>query len=124
MYHYYQKLAAVLLTALLPQSSIFITVGVLIVIDFFCGVYKSIKNGDHFSSRKMSHTISKIIFYNLAIITGALIQLHIMPLIPFVTLIASSIAIIEFTSITENITDILGFDIFKKVKEYLKRPTK
>lgn len=120
---YIHTFLTVLLAALIPQTDIFITVGVLILCDLFSGIYKAIKVGESVNSRKMSHTIAKIIFYNLAIITGTLIEVYIMPLIPFTSLIASSIALIEFTSITENITKILGYDIFRKVKDYLKRPS-
>lgn len=118
---YIKTIFAVLIASYTPHKELLIVVGLLIFVDFFTGIVKAYKNKEIVSSKKMSNTIAKIIFYNLAILTGSLIQQNIMPVVPFVSLISSSIALIEFTSITENITTILGYNIFKTVLDFIKR---
>ena len=105
----------------IPIKPFLIAVGLLITFDFVTGIWKAIKNNEKITSQKMSHTISKAVLYQLAIITGLILEYTITNTIPFVRIIAGFLVITESKSILENISVITKIDLINFLKEYLKR---
>ena len=70
----------------------------------------------------MSDTVTKLLLYQLAIMSGFLIETFIISeLIPVTKLIATVVAIIEFKSIIESIEAVTGKDLWSKIKTIIGR---
>ncbi len=115
-----KSLSAILLI-LAPLTPIILSLGVLIFIDFLTGIYKSYKLKEAITSRKMSLTVSKLLLYNLAILSGFLVETYLVEFIPFVKIISGFIAITELKSVSENVASITGVNYWAKIQEALKR---
>lgn len=96
-----------------PIAIILFTTGALVFADLFTGVFAARKRGEEIHSKKMARSISKIIFYFLAIILSRLMELAFFPQIPIANITAGYIALIEFKSNIENIGVITGIDLWK-----------
>lgn len=125
-----------LLTALLlffaPIQQLVMVVGLAILCDTFTGIYKSVKldGWKSIRSRKLSNIISKMVLYEIAIIVLFPIDkfllnellLNIVSVQFFSTKIACVLLIlVELTSIKENIEEALKIDIWKTLKNFIKR---
>lgn len=106
---------------LLPMIGIMIVTGLLIAFDFISGIAAAFKRGEPITSRKMSNTISKIIFYNIALFTSMGVQYLMSDVIPVTKLIVGTIAFVEAKSIYENIGYVLGIDFWSVIKNYINR---
>lgn len=105
-----------------PVLPLFVTIFVLIIADFIFGLYRAWKTNEEISSRKMSHTISKILLYELAILALFLIEKFvIMEEIPLTKIVAGVIAMVELKSIDESFMKIFGFSIYNNLKDKLHR---
>lgn len=110
------------LAVFLPIKELMLTIGFLVAADLVVGVWKGIKTGQRIRSRRMSDTITKLLLYQLAIMSGFLIETFIISeLIPITKLIATVIAIIEFKSIIESIESVTGKDLWGKIKTIIGR---
>jgi hypothetical protein len=125
-----------LLTALLlffaPIQQLVMVVGLAILCDTFTGIYKSVKldGWKSIRSRKLSNIISKMVLYEVAIIVLYPIDkfllnellLNIVSVQYFSTKVACVLLIlVEITSIKENIEAALKIDIWKTLKNFIKR---
>lgn len=111
----YHTLAA-LIAIFAPIQAVMITVGVLIFADLFTGVWAAMKRKEPVTSASLRRTISKMVIYQTAIVSGFLLESHIMGnVLPLTKLVASVIGLVEFKSILENGNFILGVDIFKEL---------
>lgn len=110
------------LAVFLPIKELMLTIGFLVGADLVVGVWKAIKTGQRIRSRRMSDTVTKLLLYQLAIMSGFLIESFIISeLIPITKLIATVIAIIEFKSIVESIEAVTGKDLWSKIKTIIGR---
>lgn len=110
------------LAVFLPIKELMLTIGFLVAADLVVGVWKAIKTGQRIRSRRMSDTITKLLLYQLAIMSGFLIETFIISeLIPITKLISTVIAIIEFKSIIESIEAVTGKDLWSKIKTIIGR---
>jgi len=100
-------------------QSALIAVGFLIMMDTFTGIWGSWKTKGRKSihSSKIGRIISKLILYQLAIIVAKVAETYLSPVIPWVDVTAGILAIIEVKSIFENISIILGFDLWDRVRK-------
>lgn len=99
-----------------PVQSILLVTGFLIFADLVSGVIAAKKRGEAISSAGFRRTVSKVLVYNLAVISGFLVETYmISDLLPISKLIAGVIAMVELKSILENLNSINGTDIFKTV---------
>jgi hypothetical protein len=99
-----------------------ITIGFLVGADMVVGIWKAIKLGIKIRSRRMSDSITKMLLYQLAIVSGFLIETYIIEqLIPITKLIATVVAVIEFKSIVESIEAVTGKDLWGKIKTLIGR---
>jgi hypothetical protein len=125
-----------LLTALLlffaPIQQLVMVVGLVILCDTFTGIYKSVKldGWKSIRSRKLSNIISKMVLYEVSIIVLFPIDkfllnellLNIVSVQFFSTKVACVLLIlVELTSIKENIEEALKIDIWKTLKNFIKR---
>ena len=111
-----------LVTIFLPIKELMITIGFLVGADMIVGIWKAIKLGIKIRSRRMSDSITKMLLYQLAIVSGFLIETYIIEgLIPITKLIATVVAVIEFKSIIESIESVTGKDLWGKIKTLVGR---
>lgn len=111
-----KKVLIVSLSVLAPIKMIIITVGFLILADLITGVCASAKLKEKISSAVMRRTISKMLVYQLAIISGFMLETFILDnVLPITKIVAGVIGMVEFKSILENSNKIVGEDIFKAI---------
>ncbi len=103
-----------------PIHAVLIVVGVLISADFFTGILRSIKIGNDITSKALSRTVTKMLAYQLAVITAFLLEKYLLDsAMPAAKIVASVIGITEFKSILENTEAITGKPVFKTLIEKL-----
>ena len=111
-----------LITIFLPIKELMITIGFLVGADMAVGIWKAIKLRIKIRSRRMSDSITKMLLYQLAIVSGFLIETYIIEgLIPITKLIATVVAVIEFKSIIESIEAVTGKDLWRNIKTLIGR---
>lgn len=104
---------------LAPVQGVMIATAFLICADTFTGIWRSLKRGDRLSSSKLGTTLSKLFLYQLLIITALVMQTHLIPLVPVVSLVSAAIAAREGLSVFENISSITGVDFVTALIEKL-----
>lgn len=110
----------VLMSVFAPIIPMLITCGVLIAADTITGMVAASKRKEKIKSSEMRRSISKLVVYQIAIMTGFLLETYMLDnLIPVSKIVASVIGIVEFKSILENVSSIAGQDILKLVIEKL-----
>jgi hypothetical protein len=103
-------------------------IGFLILADTFTGVWAAWKEGykqegsiwkgwKHVTSRKGSRILIKLVLYPLAIIVAKVAEDYFMARIPWIDVTAGILAGLEIKSIFENIGEILGFNLWKRIAE-------
>lgn len=94
-------------------------IGFLIITDTILGIWVSWKRGGWgaITSRKLGRIITKLILYPLSIIVAKVAQQYLAPSIPWIDITAGIVAVVEVKSIFEKIGMLLGFNLWKKVKE-------
>ena len=98
------------------------TIGLLVAVDFIFGVYRAWKTKQEITSRKMSNTITKMLLYNLTVVSIWAIEKNITgPDIPITKIAAGMICLVEFKSIDEAFKLLFGFSIWDKMKKSLSR---
>jgi len=107
-----------------PIAGVIAAVGFLLVVDFISGIWAAKIRKESVNSRKAARTIKKLVFYNLAIITGHVCSMYLTDLIPWVRVISGLIALIEFGSLLENISVITGVKLWTYVRYYVKKSFK
>jgi hypothetical protein len=112
------KTGLALLALLAPIHSLMIATGVLIFMDLFTGLWRAIKVKEPITSNGLRRTVTKLLAYQLAIITAWIMQTYLMvDFIPPVKIVASVIAITEAKSILENLSKISGTDLWSLLLE-------
>jgi len=98
-----------------PIAASIIGLGVLILADVVTGCKAAKLRGEEIRSNRMARTISKIIFYSIAIILSRVMEVAFMDWMPVAQVTAGYIAIVEFKSNMENIGSITGVDVWKHI---------
>jgi hypothetical protein len=110
------------LAVFLPIKELMLTIGFLVAADMVVGIWKALKLKQRIRSRRMSDTVTKLLLYQIAIMSGFLIETFIIAeLIPITKLVATVIAVIEFKSIVESIESVTGKDLWSKLKAIIGR---
>jgi hypothetical protein len=110
------------LAVFLPIKELMLTIGFLVASDMLVGIWKALKLKQRIRSRRMSDTVTKLLLYQIAIMSGFLIETFIISeLIPITKLVATVIAVIEFKSIVESIESVTGKDLWSKLKAIIGR---
>ena len=106
----------------LPITWAVTSVVVVVLIDTITGVMAAGKeNVKNIQSRKLSHVLSKLIYYLSALILCRIATLFIDDSIPFVKLCLVAVMIIEVKSIDENFHKTFGFSFVDKMLTAFKK---
>jgi hypothetical protein len=107
-----KKILFVSIAALAPIKMILITVGLLVFFDLITGIWAARRKGETLKSAAMRRTISKMLIYQLTVISGFLLEHYLLDgLVPVSKLVGGVIGMVEFKSILENASTIAGEDI-------------
>ena len=108
-----------------PITAAMVGLAVLIFADVITGCKAAKVRGEEIRSNRLARTVSKIIFYSIAIILSRVMEVSFMEWLPIAKLTAGYIAVVEFKSNMENIASITGVDIWKhlmtKIEGWSKR---
>lgn len=108
------------LAALAPIKPVMITVGILIVSDLISGIWAAHKRGEKITSAALGRTVSKMVVYQTAIVTGFLLQRYLLAdAMPVVNIVGGVIGLVEFKSFIENANVIVGHDIMGEILKRL-----
>jgi hypothetical protein len=122
MKQYITPLLASLVAVFTPVLPTLLTVGFLIALDFIVGIYRAFKLGEEITSRKMGNTISKMLLYNITILSLWVFEKYILQdAIPITKIGAALISITELKSIDESVEKLIGVGIWKKLVRIVKR---
>jgi phage-related holin len=102
-----------------PIRELIFATGVLLVIDFALGVLASQKKGIKFNSRDAKKTIIKMAVYQVAILTGFLLDRYFVPGNLIVRVVMMAIGLVESQSIFENIYTLTGLNVWGALKTKL-----
>ena len=115
------EISAFLIIFFTDLQAALLAIGFLIIADTFTGIWSAYKEGGkkNITSRKAGRIIAKFILYPLSLIVAKVSETYLSPGIPWVDVTAGILAVIEVKSIFENISVVLGFDLWKRIKETL-----
>lgn len=118
---YMGEILAFLAMFFLDIAPALLAVGFLIMADTLTGIWGAVNQDGWRSvtSRKAGRIVAKLILYPLCIIVAKVSQEYLTPLIPWVDVTLGILAVIEVKSIFENVSLILGYDLWKHVKQRL-----
>lgn len=96
-----------------------LAIGFLIMIDTGTGIWAAYKEGGKkaITSRKAGRIVLKLILYPLAVIVSKVAEQYLLPEIPFVRVTVGILATIEVKSVFENMSSLLGFDLWDRIRE-------
>ena len=95
-----------------PTFPLLISVGILVLCDVITGICASRKRGEKIQSRKMERTVAKLVLFSIGILISRLMEVVFFPYIPITSIVAGYIALTEFKSNMENISEATGIDIW------------
>lgn len=99
-----------------PVHTVMATAGALLIIDLILGVWAAAKRKEIITSAALRRTVSKLLVYEMAIITGYLAEHYMLSdSLPIVKLAAAAIALVEMKSILENLNEIHGAPVFASI---------
>lgn len=105
-------------------QNLFHAVLLFMVIDWITGVYASYKTRTRgeawFTSFKMRRTVEKFVFYMMAIAVAYVFRKEFIESIELGKIVAGYIAITEIKSIFENISRIMGVNLFNELWHIIK----
>ena len=113
-----------------PIQGVLLTVGAFIVLDTVSGVWKARKTKVPITSKGLSAIISKMLLYQLTIITTYLLDFYIIGEFldgifsieqVLTKIVAMVLVFIEAQSINENYKEIRGVDLWEQFKKLLSR---
>lgn len=114
-----------IIVLLTPIAASLAFLGFFVAMDLLTGLIKASKGTEKITSNRLSQTITKLLSYYIAIICSHILdtQFLIDSLLPAKTtqLVTGFIMIVEFKSIIENISQILGLPIWEFIKSKIYR---
>lgn len=120
IHNFFVKYLAIILAILAPVKTVMISVGFLIVADLITGVWASKKKRVKITSARMSHSVTKMAAYQIAVITGFVCEKYLISsAVPITQIVSGLIGATELLSCYENINIITGVDFKKKIFDYL-----
>lgn len=118
--NFLKYLAASLIAILAPAKALLISVGFLVIADLATGLWAAYKRKEKIKSARLRDSVSKIVIYNIAVISGFLVETYMLEnIFPVSKVVASVIGIVELKSILENANTIRGQDLFSTVIQKL-----
>jgi phage-related holin len=104
-----------ILAVLAPIQAVMISVGFLIFADLITGILAAKKTGKKITSAGIRRTVSKMLVFQIAVISGFVVEIYIGVPLPVAKIVASAIALSELVSVLENVQKITGENVFAKV---------
>lgn len=116
MKKFFQDLLTVIAGVLAPIKALMISTGFLIFVDLVTGIWAAYQQKQPITSAALRRTVSKILIYQLAIISGFIVEHYMLTdFLPISKIVASVIGLVELKSVLENSNKIMGQDLFKVV---------
>lgn len=110
----------VLAATLAPIKPLLLACGALIVADTITGIIAAKKRKETINSADMRRSLSKMVVYQVAIISGFILEVYMLDgLIPVSKVVGGVIGMVEFKSILENVSVIAGQDVLQLVIDKL-----
>ncbi|MEJ5092647.1 hypothetical protein GEO21_21630 [Sphingobacterium faecium] len=94
-------------------------IGVFIFVDVATALWRAKMNNIPIRSKRLRDTIGKGCAYMIALMVSHMFQLHFMPVVPVLQVVAVFIASAELKSIMENLGGITKLDFWSIIKERL-----
>ena len=122
MKQYLLHLFVALTAVFTPVIPLLLTIGALIIIDFIVGVFRAFKMKEPITSRKMGNTVSKMLLYQLTILSLFIFETYILQgLLPVTKIGAGMISVTELKSIDESLEKMTGMGVWKKLTKIIRR---
>lgn len=118
---YLKLLIGAIVAFFLPLSTFLLSIGGLIILDMLIAISAAFVKNEKITSRKMSHTMIKILIYNCSLISVYIFQLNFFNDLDLVRAIAFFLTLIELKSIDENLKKGWGFSVLNKIMSVIKR---
>lgn len=116
MKEYLYKGLLVLSALLAPVKPLLISCGALIVADMVTGMVAASKRKEKINSADMRRSVSKMVVYQVAILSAFILEKYMLhDILPVSKVVSGVIGMVEFKSILENASVIAGEDILKLV---------
>lgn len=93
----------------------------LVILDTITGLIKARKIKEKITSRRLGEIVPKLIIYFVFIFAANIVELYMVPQMPWVSIFAGIIGTIELKSILENASATLGYDALKGIIKYVGR---
>lgn len=100
-------------------TPLLLSVGALILFDTITGIAASRKRGELIEYRKGGRILAKILLYPCILIVSKVCEDYLAPDIPWMKVATGIIAAVEMKSIYENVSDALGYDLWRQVKDII-----
>lgn len=111
------------LTFISPIWGLVVGLAIMVIFDLLTGMWAAYVKGEKIESKKMRMTVGKFIaYFALILISHVMDKVFIIPIFTnslFTRMVGFFIASVEFKSVCENFSKILGFEIWDKIKEFL-----
>lgn len=114
-----KKLTIVLIAFFTPILPAMIACGLLITIDTITGMIGAKKNGEKINSKAFGRVLTKMLVYQLLIISAHLTELYLFPIVPFVEITLAFVGITELISIGENFYKATGKNFVKYIRSFI-----
>lgn len=115
-----KALTVTIIAVFAPIQAVIISVGVLVVADMITGIWAAAKQDKKITSAGLRRTVSKFVIYQIAILSGFLVEKYLAgDIVPIVKILGGVIGAVELKSILENANVIAGGDIFKSIIQKL-----
>jgi phage-related holin len=120
MKEYLYKGLLVLAATMAPIKPLLLACGTLIIADMVTGIMAARKRKEPINSADMRRSLSKMVVYQVAIISAFVLETYMLEgLLPVTKVVGGVIGMVEFKSILENASTIAGQDIVKMVLDKL-----
>jgi hypothetical protein len=113
MIKWIQALILSICAIFMPIAPVLGTTLAMILIDLITGVLAAKKQSLPITSAGLRRTLSKLFVYELALMLAFLVETYMSQYIPFVKMASSMIALVELTSVYENLNVIGGNNLLK-----------
>lgn len=112
--------AIILFLLLTPIHPLMAAAGALVAIDTITGMVAARKRKEQITSAALRRTVSKMVVYQVAIISGFILETYLLSeALPIAKLAAGWVGVTEFKSIVENLSTIQGAPILGDVLKKL-----
>lgn len=123
MKEFFYKLLLSVLAVFAPIKSLIFSIGFVAFMDLLTGIMAAKQRGEKIESAKSRRTIVKLLGYQMAIITGFVIEKYMVDnSLPITKIIAGAISTVELQSVLENLQAVTGVDFWEKFKNLLNKP--